>query len=171
MNETQIKADILEMECRIESLKKSLKENEVSSKESSPDIIRVPNCIHIEMDSGGGDRLGIRFNDDKQVLTSDQGVFEVYRRITVQGHTSYEGDIIPCKLVPVEIESLKRDYTYFRDDTGLLKTINLELLDSYCKYLGENYLCFVNKVNEVRVSRDMDFTWYEVVPIEEGDDE
>ena len=136
------------------ALAKAVKENE----------ILVPDDIKIENHCGGGDNLGIVFNNRSQVLTYDL-VEKVWCVLP-----AYPEDFIKCKLVPVKREDLKVGYTYFRTESefGTERFSNsLEDIGLYCKYLGNGRYVYVTYDGDVETNDTYWTHWYQVVPIED----
>ena len=68
----------------------------------------LPDGIKIEVQYGGGDELGVVFNDDKQVLVFNDGEYNV--------GTAEEDDFVECELKKVSKESLEPGDTVLLTD-------------------------------------------------------
>lgn len=130
--------------------------------------ILVPEEIKICENEFSEDGLAIAFESgmkQKELVVSEKDGWEVFC------YENCRGKRVPCKLVPVKPEDRKAGYTYFRHDIQLTKEL-LQILDLYCKYLGNGkYACITEDQERPLCLGQYSWDyWYQVVPVEASDD-
>lgn len=115
---------------------------EIKEKFIDDDIILVPDCIKIEKNVKWWDKLGIIFNEDKQLLyyrDTDLPIYCVNR--------SWLPDTIKCKLVPIERNDLKPWDTAFHCELDYEDDISDKRF--YCKILDNVHYVYINSNDDI----------------------
>lgn len=129
------------------------------------DFIKVPESIGIykfkEMvcsNYNKGDGLHISFNDNKQLLSTSDGVYHV------QPNDSYTFEKVQCYLQPCKREDLKSGDTAFFSSTFRLAEDITSDLGRYVKIVGNsNYK--PSKSGDIIQERNFAEWWYKLIPI------
>lgn len=134
------------------------KKEELQKIDKEECIIMVPENIKFRKHCRYGDGLGIVFNNEKQVL-----YYMDYIGVVHVAPDIYPSSFIKYKLVPIKQKDRKVGYTYFRSDT---ENPDFTILESYCKYLGENQYFFVTVGRDILTRWYSCNYWWQVVPLE-----
>lgn len=130
-------------------------------KESGQDRILVPDCIKFQEYLGGGDDIGIVFNNSRHVLSCCNDIWKVQGLID-----NYMPEPSGFELVAIDAEHRKVGHTYFFCDAN--ESISTrKCVQRYCKYLGDGEFIFATDDQGVCVSCVDWENWYEVRRIED----
>ena len=153
----QIKGDLSWIENRLRQPKSvdSIELLKASLREMRGKPVLVPDCIKIDCNCEDTGALGIAFNDFKQVLYIDNGLYMVGE--------SEQRMFVKCKLTPCKRDELRLgDVAHYSDDE--LDEINED--ENYCVILDDDRHVFINGANSACVSCRTFGFWYKVERVE-----